>query len=109
DTPLGEELTAVGRGIRDSAHRILAAAIPESTSGFRGLVPELAKAKCGLVLEPATPNDGAPFGTRLPASVLPSGIPLRAALVRYGAVAAVQVPSVTSVVTEPVRSGTDRP
>jgi S-DNA-T family DNA segregation ATPase FtsK/SpoIIIE len=109
DTPLGEELTAVCRGIRDSAHRLLAAAVPDSATGFRGLVPELAKAKCGLVLEPATPNDGAPFGARLAASVLASGTPLRGAFVHYGTVVAVQVPSIGNSVTEPVRSGADQP
>jgi DNA segregation ATPase FtsK/SpoIIIE, S-DNA-T family len=95
DTPLGEELTAAYRGIRDSGHRLVAASAMDSAAGFRAwLVPELAKARCGLVLEPASPTDAAPFGARLPLSVLAGGVRLRAALVHNGSVAPVQVPEV---------------
>ena len=95
-TPVGEELTAQCRRIRDSGHRLVAAAGMDSASGFRPwLVPELAKARCGLVLEPASPTDAAPFGTRLPLSVLASGVRLRAALVQAGTVTAVQVPEIS--------------
>jgi S-DNA-T family DNA segregation ATPase FtsK/SpoIIIE len=95
-TPLGEELTARYRGIRDSGHRLVAAAGMDSASGFRPwLVPDLAKARCGLVLQPASPADAAPFGARLPLSVLAGGVRLRAALVQAGTVTAVQVPEIS--------------
>ena len=94
DTPLGDELTARYRGIRDSGHRMLASATADGAAVFRGIVPELAKGKCGLVLEPGSAADGGPFGARLPASVLASGLPLRGALVRGAAITPVQVPTV---------------
>ncbi len=93
DTPLGNELVAQLPGLRDSGHRLLAAASAESAGGLRGLVPALAKGKCGLVLEPGSTADGMPLGSRLPASVLAGGLPLRAALVCHGRITAVQVPA----------------
>jgi hypothetical protein len=54
DTPLGNELTACYRRIRDSGHRLLAAAVADGSFGLRGLIPELAKTKCGLILEPTS-------------------------------------------------------
>src|SRR5581483_2215264 len=93
DTPLGQELTASYRRIRDSGHRLLAAAAAETSFGLRGLLPELAKTRCGLVLEPASTTDGSLLGARLPASVLAPGVRLRGALIHGGRVVAVQVPA----------------
>jgi S-DNA-T family DNA segregation ATPase FtsK/SpoIIIE len=93
DTPLGTELAACYRQIRDSGHRLLAAAVADGSFGLRGLVPELAKTKCGLVLEPASTTDGSVFGTRLPASVFAPGVTLRGALINHGRITAVQVPA----------------
>jgi DNA segregation ATPase FtsK/SpoIIIE, S-DNA-T family len=92
DTPLGNELTACYRRIRDSGHRLLAAAVADSSFGLRGLIPELAKTKCGLILEPASTTDGSVLGARLPASVFAPGVTLRGALVHHGRITAVQVP-----------------
>ena len=93
DTPLGNELTACCRRIRDSRHRLLAAAVADGSFGLRGLVPELAKAKCGLVLAPASTTDGSVLGARLPASVFAPGVTLRGALIHHGRITAVQVPT----------------
>jgi DNA segregation ATPase FtsK/SpoIIIE, S-DNA-T family len=93
DTPLGNELTASYRRIRDSGHRLLAAAAADGSFGLRGLVPELAKTKCGLVLAPASPTDGSVLVPRLPASVFAPGVTLRGALVHHGRISAVQVPA----------------
>jgi S-DNA-T family DNA segregation ATPase FtsK/SpoIIIE len=93
DTPLGNELAAWYRRIRDTGHRLLAAAAADGSFGLRGLVPELAKTKCGLVLEPASTTDGSVFGARLPASVFAPGVLLRGALIHHGRITAVQVPT----------------
>ena len=93
DTPLGNELTACYRRIRDSGHRLLGAAAADGSFGLRGLVPELAKTKCGLVLAPASTTDGSVLGARLPASVFAPGVMLRGALVHHGRITAVQVPA----------------
>lgn len=69
----------------------------------------LAKLKCGLVLEPAIPLDGAPFGVRLPLSILTPGIPLRGVLVQGSRITAVQVPSIANTPAEPAWSGSDPP
>jgi S-DNA-T family DNA segregation ATPase FtsK/SpoIIIE len=92
-TPLGDELLAVSRQLRDRGHCILAATISDNTM-LRGLALELANNKCGLVLEPANPLDGQPFGVRFPSSMLGSGVTLRAALVHGGMITSVQVPEV---------------
>jgi S-DNA-T family DNA segregation ATPase FtsK/SpoIIIE len=96
DTPLAEELMSRYRAIRDSGHRMLAATTADGATVFRGLVPELAKRKCGLVLEPGSVADGGPFQARLPASVLASGMRLRGALIRGAVITPVQVPTLAS-------------
>jgi DNA segregation ATPase FtsK/SpoIIIE, S-DNA-T family len=106
-TPLGDQITARCRGLRDSGYRVLAATVPESLTPMRGIPAELAKLKCGLVLEPANVLDGQPFGVRLPSSILAAGIPLRAALVHGSRITAVQVPSITNRVAEPEWSGSN--
>jgi S-DNA-T family DNA segregation ATPase FtsK/SpoIIIE len=93
DTPLGNELAACCRRIRDTGHMLLAAAAADGSFGLRGLIPELAKTKCGLILEPVSTTDGSVFGARLPASVFAPGVMLRGALVHHGRITAVQVPA----------------
>ena len=83
--------------------------MPDSVTALRGVTAELAKLKCGLLMEPANPLDGGPFGVRLPLSILTTGIPLRGALVQGSRVTAVQVPDIANVRAEPAWSGTDRP
>lgn len=106
-TPLGDEVLAQCRALRDSGHRILAATIPDSMSLLRGITFELAKLRCGLLLEPASPIDGLPLGVRLPRSVLGSGIALRGIFVQGSRIMVVQVPSITATLTERARSGSD--
>jgi S-DNA-T family DNA segregation ATPase FtsK/SpoIIIE len=108
-TPLGDGVLAQCRALRDSGHLILAATVPDSVSTLRGSTAELAKLKCGLLLEPANPLDGGPFGVRLPLSILTVGIPLRGVLVQGSRITAVQVPSVANIRAEPAWSGSDRP
>jgi hypothetical protein len=48
------------------------------------------------VLEPGSAADGGPFGARLPASVLASGMPLRGAPICGAVITPVQVPTVAS-------------
>jgi S-DNA-T family DNA segregation ATPase FtsK/SpoIIIE len=100
-TPLGDEVVAQCRRLRDSGHQILAATVSDSVTPLRGAAAELAKSKCGLLLEPASPIDGQPLGVRLPTSILAAGIPLRAALVQGNRIIAVQVPSMASFQAEP--------
>ena len=106
-TPLGEEMIAQCR-LRDGAHRILAATVSDGLTPLRGVPAELAKIKCGLVLEPGSTLDGQPLGVRLPSSLLATGVPLRAALVQGIRVTAVQVPSISDRQAEPAWSGSDR-
>jgi S-DNA-T family DNA segregation ATPase FtsK/SpoIIIE len=108
DTPLGNELVSRQRGLRDSGHRMLAAASGDSAASLRGLIPALAKGRCGLILEPASPADGTPFGTRLPVSVLAPGVPLRGALIHNGRVTAVQVPALPEVPADRAPRGADQ-
>lgn len=94
DTPLGEELIARSRAARDTGTWLLAATAPDSVGGFKGLVPELVKARSALVLQPATPAEGLQFGARLPLSMLAPGIKRRAALINGGQSLPVQVPEI---------------
>lgn len=91
-TPVGDELTAWYRRIRDSDSRLMAAATTDSVTVPRGLILELSRGRCGLILEPSSPADGSPLGLRLPAAVLAGGLKLRAALIADGRVTAAQVP-----------------
>jgi S-DNA-T family DNA segregation ATPase FtsK/SpoIIIE len=92
-TPLGSELAAwYGRpATAAGGSRLLAAVRADSVTVPRGLVHDLLKTKCGLLLEPSGPVDGAPLGTRLPAAVI-ARHRLRGVLVSDGRVTAVQVP-----------------
>jgi len=91
-TPLGDELVSRYRRIQDSDSRLMAAVTTDSVTVPRGLVLELSRSRCGLVLEASSPADGSALGARLPAAVI-AGIPkLRGALVSNGQVTAVQVP-----------------
>ena len=91
-TPVGDELTAWYRRIRDSDSRLMAAVSADSVTVPRGLILELSRGRCGLILDPSSPADGSPLGLRLPAAVLASGLKLRGALIADGQVTAIQVP-----------------
>jgi S-DNA-T family DNA segregation ATPase FtsK/SpoIIIE len=110
DTALGDELTTLYRGIRDTGHRVVAATNMDGTGGFRSwFLSDLAKARCGLVLGPSSPGDAGPIGgARLPLSVLAGGIPLRAVLVHNSVVVPVQVPTVSDFSASGKRPGPPR-
>jgi len=104
-TPLGSELAAwYQKAAADSGSRLLAAVRTENVTVPRGLVLELSKGRCGLVLEPSSPVDGSPLGARLPAAVI-AGNRLRAALVSVGRVTVVQVPELPAALADPDSSG----
>ena len=91
-TPLGDELVSRYRRIRDSDSRLIAAVTTDSVTVPRGLILELSRSRCGLVLEASSPADGSALGARLPAAVIDRCPQLRGALVSNGQVTAVQVP-----------------
>ena len=106
-TPLGDDLVARYRRIRDSDSRLLAAVNSDAVTVPRGLILELSRGRCGLVLEPSSPADGTPLGARLPAAVI-AGVPkLRGALISNGQVTAVQVPELAVSPARPDGSGPD--
>ena len=51
-TPLGDEVVAQCRRLRDSGHQILAATVSDSVTPLRGAAAELAKGKCGCSSNP---------------------------------------------------------
>ena len=107
-TPVGDELASRYRRIQDGDSRLLAAVSADSVTVPRGLILELTRGRCGLVLEPSTPADGMPFGIRLPAAVVGGALKLRDALVSNGQVTAVQVPELAQSPAGPDRPGPDR-
>ena len=93
-TPLGTELAdwyAKTARTAGGGSRLLAAVRTDSISVPRGLVQELVKGKCGLVLDPSSPMDGAQLGARLSPALI-AGRRLRGVLISDGRVAVVQVP-----------------
>ena len=95
DTPLGDALAARCRQLYDSDHIVIAATTMQEAQAqaYRsGLIGELGKARCGLILEPAAHTDGMPLVARLPATSLAPGQRLRGVLVAGGSVETVQVP-----------------
>jgi len=93
DDALVEHLRAVSahRGETAAAGALVAAGTgPDLAAAFRGLVPEVRRARCGLLLHPLGASDGDLLGVRLPrtASAAPPG---RASLVQRGEVTTVQV------------------
>jgi S-DNA-T family DNA segregation ATPase FtsK/SpoIIIE len=90
---LAPRLLAVLRTIRDGGATFLAAAaLDEAGGGFRGIVPELRKFKCGVLLAPTQVLQGDILGTRLQRSMVGSTIPMRAVVIDQGSAATVQVP-----------------
>ena len=93
DPSVHETLTAFARRARDHASTLVAAGTTsELATALRGVVPELRKARCGLLLCPHGPADGELVGIRLPRTLCfpdPAG---RAVLVGRGPAHLVQVP-----------------
>jgi S-DNA-T family DNA segregation ATPase FtsK/SpoIIIE len=71
---------------------LAAAGIEEAAGAFRGLIPELRKAKCGLLLQPQQVTQGDLLGTRLQRSMVGTPVPLRGVVVHQGVATVVQVP-----------------
>ncbi len=93
DHPLANRLLTLLRGIRDGGARFLAAAgIDEAAGGFRGIVPELRKFKCGILIAPTQVTQGDILGTRLQRSMVGSAIPMRGVVVNQGSAVTVQMP-----------------
>jgi S-DNA-T family DNA segregation ATPase FtsK/SpoIIIE len=93
DHSLAPRLLAVLRAMRDGGGTFLAAAaLDEAGGGFRGIVPELRKFKCGLLLAPTQVLQGDILGTRLQRSMVGSTIPMRGVVIDQGSAATVQVP-----------------
>ena len=79
--------------LRDLPGFVVAGGTTEELSGsYRGPAPALKKSRSGLLLAPATPNDGDVFGLRLPRSVIGGSMPGRGILSLGGAWQSVQVP-----------------
>ncbi|GAB2747704.1 FtsK/SpoIIIE domain-containing protein [Terrabacter koreensis] len=85
----------------DPTHGLVAvgADLARANAAFRGLVPEVARDGCGLLLQPSTPTDGDVLGTRLDVPV--ARRPGRGYLVLDGAAEPVQV-GLTGLVTTPL-------
>jgi S-DNA-T family DNA segregation ATPase FtsK/SpoIIIE len=64
----------------------------DARSALRGFLPELLRARTGLLLNPTAALDGAPFGLSLARSLLVDGPPGRALLMADGRALPVQVP-----------------
>jgi len=93
DLPLAARLAQLLSRWRDGGATVLAAAgIEEAAGAFRGLVPELRKAKSGLLLQPQQVTQGDLLGTRLQRSMVGAPLPLRAVAVHQGVATVVQVP-----------------
>ncbi len=93
DLPLAARLAQLLSRWRDGGATVLAAAgIEEAAGAFRGLVPELRKAKSGLLLQPQHVTQGDLLGTRLQGSMVGAPLPLRAVAVHQGVATVVQVP-----------------
>jgi len=93
DLPLAARLSLLLARWRDGGATVLAAAgIEEAAGAFRGLVPELRKAKSGLLLQPQQVTQGDLLGTRLQRSMVGAPVPLRGVAVHQGVATVVQVP-----------------
>ncbi len=90
---LTEAVARCARSAADTGHLVVAAAPPpEAAVALRGLLPELRRARAGVVLCPQAPTDGEALGVRLPHSLLAAGPPGRAVLAVDGLLTPLQVP-----------------
>lgn len=87
---------------------LLVAAETDSAAGaFRGLVPQAARQRCAVILQPATPGQGAPVGVQIPVGDVP--VPGRGVLVSRGRCTRVQVVSPKEARSRGHPSGTSTP
>jgi S-DNA-T family DNA segregation ATPase FtsK/SpoIIIE len=92
DHPLANRLLTVLRAVRDGGAVFLAAAAVDEAGNFRGILPELRKSKCGLLIAPTQVAQGDILGTRLQRSMVGTAIPMRGVLIHQGSAITVQVP-----------------
>lgn len=93
DGPLADAIVAHLAALRDRPGLIVAAGTGDELAGaYRGPAATMKKSRSGLLLSPASPNDGDLFGIRLPRSALGAANPGRGMLVAAGAWQLVQVP-----------------
>ncbi|MEN0128129.1 MAG: FtsK/SpoIIIE domain-containing protein [Brevundimonas sp.] len=79
--------------LRDRPGLVVAGGTTDELSGsYRGPAPALKKSRSGLLLCPASPNDGDVFGLRLPRSVIGGSMPGRGIVSLGGQWQSVQVP-----------------
>lgn len=92
-SPLTEALARLARTAADAGQLVVAAGPPaEVAVALRGLLPELRRARAGLVLCPQSPTDGEALGVRLPHSLLTTGPAGRGVLAVDGTLTPLQVP-----------------
>lgn len=78
---------AARHGPRVAMH--VAAELDGAATAFRGLLPQLARSRTAVILQPGMPGDGAVVGARLPVGDLP--VPGRGVLVHRGRTTRIQV------------------
>lgn len=66
-TPVEPVLREIGALVeRDGGALVVATTLSALSTQFRGVVPEVARGQCGVLLGPRGPGDGEPFGIRAP-------------------------------------------
>lgn len=93
DGPLADGIVEHLGALRDRPGMVVGAGTADELgSAYRGPAATMKKSRSGLLLSPATPNDGDLLGLRLPRSAIGGSIPGRGLLVIGGAWQQVQVP-----------------
>ncbi|MHB8190872.1 MAG: FtsK/SpoIIIE domain-containing protein [Ferrimicrobium sp.] len=88
-----DALTKFYKTAHDDGNVIIASGgVSEIASSFRGLAAEIKKARCGVVLNPSSSEDGLALSTKIPATKLANTPIGRAVLIDQGSVSAVQIP-----------------
>ena len=103
-TPVEPVLREIGALVeRDDGALVVATSLSALSTQFRGLVPEVARGQCGVLLGPRLPGDGEPFGIRAPRGL--ATIAGRALLVVGRRPVEIQVARATPVAVVSTRPG----
>lgn len=93
DGPIADAIVAHLGALRDRPGLVVGAGSADDlSSGYRGPAATMKKSRNGILLAPASPNDGDVFGLRVPRSALGASTPGRGLLVTAGSWQLVQVP-----------------